>query len=246
MFQSLGFYLLTIIIIILNGLIILYGLNNFNFHEKNDDNLIEDYSTKELSLLFIYLISLNVFLGFVAMLPQKLFLNAYYYYEKWLKIEKGRINNNDKNNELIEKEENIKNENIKNEEKENIINIDNINTNKNENKNDKKISITKESSFNIIDINNDDIFEPKTKVVDFGKFNGFYFSYIFSFVCSVIGKLVINKVFSINKGKSQKFFQNIYIVHIIPIISALVFYIFFSSVFTKKKIKIIMLKLWNF
>ena len=232
LFQSLGFYLLTIIIIILNGLIILFGLNNFNFHEKNDNNIIEDYSTKELSLLFIYLISLNVFLGFVAMLPQKLFLNAYYYYEKWLKIEKGRINNNI---ELIEKDENIKNENIENEEKENIINIGNIN--KNENKNDKKLSITKESSFNIIDINNDDIFEPKTKVVDMGKFNGFYFSYIFSFVCSIIGKLVINKGFSINKGKSQKFFQNIYIVHIIPIISALVFYIFFSSVFTKKKDK---------
>ena len=63
LFQSLGFYLLTIIIIILNGLIILFGLNNFKFHEKNENNLIEDYSTKELSLLFIYLISLNVFLG---------------------------------------------------------------------------------------------------------------------------------------------------------------------------------------
>ena len=62
--KCLGFYLLTIFIMIFNGLIILIGLNNFNFHERNDDNIIEDYSTKEISLLFIYLILLKFGLGF--------------------------------------------------------------------------------------------------------------------------------------------------------------------------------------
>ena len=249
LFKCLGFYLLTIFIMIFNGLIILIGLNNFNFHERNDDNIIEDYSTKEISLLFIYLILLNVFLGFVGMLPQKLFLNAYYYYEKYLKLIKN-INNDKnieiiKNDEIINDENNIINENNnninidnknKNENKNgNIINNDNIN--KNENKNNKKLSISNESSFNIIDINNDDIFEPKTKEINIGKFNGFYFSYIFSFIFSIICKFVINKLFLLDKEKSERFFLYVYLIHFIPIILSLFFFIFFSSVFTKKKDK---------
>ena len=260
--KIINFPVLTIIMLILNG-VVLFFLYNFDFLEG--ENLNDNYSSFDLFLLILYVIYFNLILGIVALIPMNIFSTGYFYYEQKLI---NRINAKNKIVPLIIEEDNK----IKN-----IINDDNDNNdNENENENliksdiieeknitDKKninnISITKfcfddnnneintkkenvsdiyvrdSSSFflEINDLKKEKMKEPENKEIKAGKYNGYYISYILAFIIAIVIRLYSNKE-NIIQDHIYLYFNLIYF-HFIPIIISLFFYFIFSCAFTKNE-----------
>ena len=198
--KSLGYPFMSIFILIVNSLILNFGLNNFHF--LNKENLSSNYTLNEFLILTFYFIFFNLSLGLVALVPHKLFSDGYFFYEKWLELRKNSANKN--NIQLINPEDN---ENVN---KNNIINIEDENQIIKEKKEKDKLNISNPISFNIIDIKDNEIYEPNNKqeVFTSGKYNGYYFSYLFSFLFSMICKIILSKFFFLKKMIINHFFLN--------------------------------------
>ncbi len=188
------FPLLEIIMLILNGFIFI-SLKNFPF--KKGDEVNENYNLKNFLILFLYVFYFNILLGIMGLIPIKIILTGYFYYEKWLNKIKYPLKNN---NNIIE---------------------DELNNNEENNSN----------FLHSYDIDN----EPNNKIDDFGKYNGLYFSYIFSFLLAIF--FHSNSNFEIINDL-QIFFKNIFILHFIFIMWSIISYCFFETVFKKKSEKI--------
>lgn len=100
----------------------------------------------------------------MALVPNKLFSDGYFFYEKWLELKEDSANKNII--QLINPEDND------NENKNNIINIEDDNEIIKEKKETDKLNISNQISFNIIDIKDKEIYEPnnKKKVLFSGKY----------------------------------------------------------------------------
>ena len=90
--KSLGYPFMSIFILIVNSLILNFGLNNFHF--LNKENLSSNYTLNEFLILIFYFIFFNLSLGLVALVPHKLFSDGYFFYEKWLELNKNSANKN--------------------------------------------------------------------------------------------------------------------------------------------------------
>ena len=150
-------------------------------------------------------------------------MNGYFIYEKYIQ-EKKNLNSNIIN-DFSNNNNNEKKDDLNNPEKEN--NIIDIGDEKQSLVNNNKIS--KEDSFEIIDINIDEeiISEPKNKEQIYYSSNGLTFSYFFSFIISLIIRDSINTEIE-NKKKNY----NLYYISRFFII---IIYIFFFSFCKKKK-----------
>ena len=200
--KSLGYTFMTIFILIVNSLIFNFGLNNFHFLNKID--LKSNYSLKEFLILVFYFIFFNMSLGLVALVPHKLFSEGYFFYDKWLQLKKESKNNQKLLNvELEDKNDNIDNNDINNNDN-NILNEDD-NLILKEKKRD-NLNASKQISFNIIDIKDKEIDEPNNKIIYSGKNNGFYFSYVFSFLFAMICKLIFSKFLLFEEKYRNPFF----------------------------------------
>ena len=233
--KSLGYTFMTIFILIINSLIFNFGMNNFHFLKKID--LKSNYSLKYFLILTFYFVLFNISLGLVALVPHKLFSDGYVFYEKWLQLKKER----NKNLKILNLEEEDNNDNNKN----NILNIEEDSNNKNNILNEdnsltlkaKKrdnLNVSNQTSFNIIDIKDDEIIEPKNKIINLGKNNGYFFSYFFSFLFSMICKIIFNKFLLFEEKSKDTFFFKLFLLYIIPVLSSLIFFFIFSSTFQKK------------
>ena len=114
MFNCMGIYLQTIIVLIFNTVIII-GLYLFEFHIK-EDNINEAYSFIQFFYLLVFYILLYSFTGIISMLPHTIFFSAFDQYEKWKeKRKKGfpHIYNDDKEKEEKEDGEMVYKDEIK-------------------------------------------------------------------------------------------------------------------------------------
>ena len=224
--KSLGYPFMSIFILIVNSLILNFGLNNFHF--LNKENLSSNYTLNEFLILIFYFIFFNLSLGLVALVPHKLFSDGYFFYEKWLELNKNSANKN--NIQLINPEDN---ENVN---KNNIINIEDENQIIKEKKEKDKLNISNPISFNIIDIKDNEIYEPNNKqeVFTSGKYNGYYFSYLFSFLFSMICKIILSKFFLFEENDNKSFFFKLFLLYLVPILVSFIFYSYFISIFKKK------------
>ena len=259
--KLISFPLITVIMLILN-VIIFYFLYNFQFLEGKEIN--HNYSFLDFFILVLYVLYFNLILGIVSLIPLDIFSAGYYYYEKYLIAKKKSWNNlnniindstnktniSEDNNDIIEKNNKINiqnNDNINNEKITDFKNSDNIGITKsyyisdNDNIiiNNKKENITEyyvrdSSSFflEVNDLKKENIKEPNNKNEEIGKYNGYYLSYLLSFLTAIVVRLYSfdDKIISEHKF----FYINLSIIHFIPIIFSLFFYLIYSLVFKKK------------
>ena len=94
--------------LILNGFIFI-SLKNFPFQKGDEVN--ENYNLKNFLILFLYVLYFNILLGIMGLIPIKIILTGYFYYEKWLNKIKYPLKNN---NNIIEDELNNNEENNSN------------------------------------------------------------------------------------------------------------------------------------
>ena len=229
--KSLGFPFMTIFILIINSLILNFGLNHFNFLNKED--LHSNYTMNEFLILTFYFLFFNLSLGLVALVPHKLFSDGYFFYEKWLKLKKDSKKIIKNENELIN-EDNNKKDDIKNNININIEENDEI---ADEKKVKDKLNISNQISFNIIDIKDSEIHEPNNKTINDGKYNAYYFSYLFSFLFPMICKIILSNFFLLKENDNNSFFFKTFLLYLVPILSSLIFFFIFSSIFKKKSKK---------
>ena len=250
--KLISFPIITIIMLILNG-IIFYFLYNFEFREG--EQLNEKYSTFNLIILILYNIYFSIILGISALLPMNIFSAGYFYYEQNLmkKIKAKRkkniniINEDDDNNNILDnKKDNLIDDDIKNDakDKKNVKNISVIQLYSEDNKdknNTKKDNISdiyvRDSSSFFLEVNDlkdqEKIKEPEKKELEMPKNNGYYISYLLAFLIAMTVRLFSNSEDIITDHKYL--YINLIKFHFIPIIVSLFFYIIFSCAFTKKK-----------
>ena len=251
--KLLNFPLITIIMLILNG-IVFFFLYNFQFLEG--EALNNNYSFFDLFLLVLYVLYFNLILGIVALIPLQIFSVGYFYYAKYLIAKKNSLNNLNNfingsikntsfisDNNIIE-DNNIINDNIKNDIITGLKNDNNICITKsyyvNDNNiiNDKKENMTEyfvrnSSAFflEVNDLKKENIKEPNNKVEEIGNYTGYYLSYLLSFLTAIIVRLYSFDDYIISQHKL--FYINLSLFHFIPIIISLFFYLIFSCVFKK-------------
>ena len=76
----LGFYITSILVLIINGLIIYFGLNNFPFHKENE--LEKNYTLNEVLNLFFMFAGIYLTIGIVALLPLETVQKGFQEYDK--------------------------------------------------------------------------------------------------------------------------------------------------------------------
>ena len=258
-----SFPLIIVIMLILNG-IIFYFLKNFQFLEGKELN--QNYSLFDFFILVLSVLYFNLILGIVALIPLQIFSAGYFYYEKYLLAKKkslnqinniinGSINNTsfssdnnfvlDNNKTNKQKNDNINIDNINNDIITDVKNADNIGITKsyyvNDNNiiNEKKENMTEyyvrnSSSFflEVNDLKKESIKEPNNKLEGLGKYNGYYLSYLLSFLIAIVVRLYSFDDNIISEHKL--FYINLSRLHFISIIFSLIFYLIFSHVFKKK------------
>ena len=146
------FPLLVIVMVILNS-VILYSFKHFPFLEGKKPN--EHYNVGSFVILVLYVLYFNIIFGIMALIPLKMVLTGYFYYEKWLN--KIKFLQNDNINIIND----VRNDNIMINSSEEMLN--------------------KSNEDHPFDIDN----EPKNKFENLGKYNGFHISYILSFLIPI-------------------------------------------------------------
>ena len=220
----LGFYITSILVLIINGLIIYFGLNNFPFHKENE--LEENYTLKEVLNLFFMFAGIYLTIGIVVLLPletvQKGFQEYdkdknYTFYQKYqhfrarvyggLEAEENDEYDEDKVKEaILKKKEQIK-------EKEKTIK-DNILNQKRENLDmDEKIYTNLRLKYKM-------------------NINGYLIFYLFSMVASSICQIIINRYYfsDYNEGKKEKINIVIKLSTLFISLSLILFFVY-STVF---------------
>jgi hypothetical protein len=225
-----GFCFTTILMIFCYTLVIYFGLNGFDFHI--DENLNENYSTREfLSLILIYII-ISISVGLFALLPFEIIQMGFINYDKF-KFEKSV-------KKFLDENKTNENNDIINDEKNNIIEINNNNNDIlnliNKQNDNKEELLFKDKNTIIVRGNNEKTKEFRT---DYLQLNGYMFSYLFSFAFATTIKIIANKIWISEYNKQNK--EEIHIIFIIlstvPIFVSLLFYLMFKSVFKKTTIQ---------
>lgn len=233
-----GFYLTTILFLIINILTIYFGVNNFHFHK--DELLEENYTLKEfLTLLFIFF-CFYISVGIVALVPLDIIQDGFKDYDKhenkimYQNLQRIRANmfaeihaeeegyDNDPK-KIFEEKKRLEGL-IKEEEKEAKINI--VNKKKEE-------------------LNLNDLYY-KAFLLNFKmKINGFLIFYLASMSFSSICVIILNRIFMIDYSEENKISWKFILMFSIPMILALIFYKVYSIAFSdenneeNKEIKII-------
>ena len=225
----LGLYVTTILVLLINGSIIYFSLNNFPFHKE--DNLDENYTLREcLNLLFMF-IGIYISIGIIALVPLETVQQGFKEYDKNEKSEKYELYQNfrakvfgaldaeedgfDDDEEKVEEAILNKKKQIKEEEK--TIKDDIVNK-KNEN-----LNITQR-------------FYKNLRLTYKMNINGYLIFYLISMVFSSSCEIIINNYYLYDyKEESREKINYIIISSFISISFSLLFYFIYSCVFNTKK-----------
>ena len=225
-----GFYLTTILVIIINILTIYFGVNNFDFHK--DELLEENYTLKEfLALLFIF-ICFYISVGIVALVPLDIIQDGFKDYDKhkskkmYENLQRLRVNifaqdhaeeegYEDNPNKILEEKKRLEGL-IKEEEKKAKDNI------VNKKKEDLDLNDTCYKAF---------LLNFKMNI------NGFLIFYLASMSFSSICVIILNRIFMIDYSEKNKISWKFILMFSTPMIFALIFYKIYSIVFGDENTK---------
>ena len=225
----LGLYLTSILVLLINGSIIYFALNNFPFHKE--DNLEENYTLREFLNLLAMFIGIYISIGIIALVPLETVKKGFQEYDKneSLKFyemyqhftarvyggieaeEGGFLDDEEKVREAILR----KKEQIKKEEE--TIKDDIVNQNK------KDIDLRQ----NVY---------KKFRLTYKMNINGYLIFYLISMVFSGSCTIIINNFYlSDYKEENREKINYIIIFSFLSIFLSLFFYLFYSCVFNNKK-----------
>ena len=227
-----GFFFTTLIVIVINVLTLLFGLNNFTFHQGK--LLEENYSLKEFITLSLIYLGFYLSIGLVALASINIVQEGFKEYDRHSSADLYKSLHNFTNNifahyHLQEIEFEDYTDAVNKEKKK----LDEIVEHKEKKGKEDIVNKSNEELDYYANFYKNFILEYKNSI------NGFLFFYIFSMSISSICVIIINRIYLVDL-KEENLNTNIWLIILFfgaPMLFSLIFYFLYSLIFQEDKTK---------